>query len=96
MLPSWHGRRFLRHTGHDAAAQGQGLPSDQAEAITEAVRAGVTGGVATKADLAELRGEMSARFAQIESDLLWMKRIGGVIIALLAVPILRDLLSALN
>ena len=45
----------------------RGFTSDQAEAITEAVRAGVTGGVATKADLAELRGEMSARFAQIES-----------------------------
>ncbi|MDE0345908.1 MAG: hypothetical protein OXI66_09025 [Boseongicola sp.] len=74
----------------------RGFTSDQAEAITEAVRAGVTGGVATKADLAELRGEMSARFAQIESELLWMKRIGGVIVLLLAVPILRDLLSTVN
>ena len=63
----------------------KGFSSDQAEAITEAVRAGVTGGVATKADLAEIR-----------NDLLWMKRIGGVIVVLLAVPILRDLLSALN
>ena len=74
----------------------RGFTSDQAEAITEAVRAGVTGGVATKADLEELRGEMSARFAQIESELLWMKRIGGVIVLLLAVPILRDLLSTVN
>ena len=39
---------------------------------------------------------MNARFAQFETDFLWMKRIGGVIVALLAVPILRDLLSALN
>ena len=29
----------------------KGFDSDQAEAITEAVRTGVTGGVATKADL---------------------------------------------
>ena len=63
----------------------KGFSSDQAEAITEAVRAGVTGGVATKADLAEIR-----------NDLLWMKRIGDVIVVLLAVPILRDLLSVLN
>ncbi len=63
----------------------------------------MTGGVATKADLVvlhseivELRGEMNARFARIETDLLWIKRVGGVIVALLAVPILRDLLSVLN
>ncbi|MCY3879410.1 MAG: hypothetical protein OXF74_09560 [Rhodobacteraceae bacterium] len=70
----------------------KGFSSDQAEAITETVRAGVTGGVATKADVAELRGSI----AEIRNDLLWMKRIGGVIVVLLAVPILRDLLSALN
>ena len=50
----------------------KGFSSDQAEAITEAVRAGVTGGVATKVDIAELR-----------TELRWMEAIGGVIIALL-------------
>ncbi|MCY4202359.1 MAG: hypothetical protein OXD38_07050 [Aestuariivita sp.] len=50
----------------------KGFSSDQAEAITETVRAGVTGGVATKVDIAELR-----------TELRWMKAIGGVIIALL-------------
>ncbi len=50
----------------------KGFSSDQAEAITEAVRAGVTGGVATKVDIAELK-----------TELRWMKAIGGVIIALL-------------
>ncbi|MDE0209255.1 MAG: DUF1640 domain-containing protein [Boseongicola sp.] len=81
----------------------RGFDPDQAEAIAEAVRTGVTGGVATKADLAGLRGELHNEIAElrgelsaIRTDLLWMKRIGGVIIALLAVPILRDLLSALN
>ena len=77
----------------------KGFSSDQAEAITEAVRAGVSGGVATKADLAETRGELvglRSELVEIRNDLLWMKRIGGVIVVLLAVPILRDLLSALN
>ena len=50
----------------------KGFTSDQAEAITEAVRTGVTGGVATRADISELR-----------TELRWMKAIGGVIIALL-------------
>ncbi len=44
----------------------------------------------------DLRREMNAWFVRIETDLLWIKRIGGVIVALLAVPILRDLLSVLN
>ena len=62
--------------------------------------------MATKADLAELRrelraemgemrNEMDVRFARLETDLLWVKRIGAVIVALLAVPILQDLLSVL-
>lgn len=45
---------------------------------------------ATNADLAGLE----TRLARIETDLLWVKRIGGVIVALLAVPVLRDLLAA--
>ncbi len=51
-----------------------------------------TGGIATKTDLAGLETCMT----RIEDDLLWIKRIGGVIVALLAVPILRDLLAALG
>ena len=74
----------------------KGFDADQAEAITEAVRTAVTGGVATKADLASLETRIEARLGRIETDLVWIKRIGGVIVALLAVPILRDLLSALN
>ena len=60
------------------------------------MRTAVTGGVATKADLASLETRIEARLGRIETDLVWIKRIGGVIVALLAVPILRDLLSALN
>ena len=75
----------------------------QAEALTGAIGTALTGGVATKADIAdlrsemaELRGEMDARFARVEADLVWIKRIGGVIVALLAVPLLRDLITALS
>ena len=47
----------------------KGFSSDQAEAITEVVRAGVTGGVATKADLAELRGELRGDMAELRGEL---------------------------
>ena len=57
----------------------RGFDADQAEAITEAVRAGVTGGVATKADLAELRGD----FAELRAEQRWMKAIGAGIVAVL-------------
>ena len=49
-----------------------GFHDAQAEAITGAIRAGVTGGVATKADIAE-----------IKADLKWIKAIGGVLVAVL-------------
>lgn len=39
----------------------KGFESDQAEAITEAVRTGVTGGVATKADLSALESRLTWR-----------------------------------
>ena len=39
----------------------KGFEADQAEAITEAVRTGVTGGVATKADLASLESRLTWR-----------------------------------
>ncbi len=45
--------------------------------------------------MGEMRNEMDVRFARLETDLLWVKRIGAVIVALLAVPILQDLLSVL-
>ena len=91
-----------------------GFEERQAAAITTAIKDGVTGGVATKADLAELRGAMAhdlaeldsrletrfsqidTRIARLETDMTWVKRIGAVIVALLAVPIVRDLLSSLN
>lgn len=68
---------------------------DAAEAIAGAIRMG-QGDQATKADLAELEQRLRRETAKIRNDLLWMKRIGGVIVALLAVPVLNDLPEALG
>ena len=57
----------------------KGFDADQAEAITEAVRVGVTGGVATKADVAEVRGEI----AELRTEQRWMKVVGAGIVAAL-------------
>ena len=73
----------------------KGFDADQAEAITEAVRIGVTGGVATKADIAELKAifaelkaifaELKAEFAELRTDLRWIKTIGAGIVGVLVV-----------
>ena len=47
----------------------RGFDSDRAEAITEAVRTGETGGVATKADLAEPRSELRSELAGLKTRL---------------------------
>ncbi len=60
-----------------------GFSSEQAEAITQTVRDGVTGGVATKADIARL-----------ESELKWIKLIGAAVLAVLVLPWLAELVSA--
>ncbi len=56
----------------------RGFDADQAEAITEVVRAGVTGGVATKADLADLRGDLRTEIAEVETRLTWRIVIVGL------------------
>ncbi|MBC6406552.1 MAG: DUF1640 domain-containing protein [Rhodospirillales bacterium] len=80
-----------------------GFTEDQAEALSETLQDGVTGGdlatkadlanLATKAELAEVKTELKTDLAQVKVDLVWIKRIGALAVALLAVPILRDLLS---
>ena len=49
----------------------RGFDSDQAEAITEAVRTGVIGGVATKADLAELELRLRGEITGTETRRTW-------------------------
>jgi len=68
--------------------------------LSETLQDGVTGGgLATKAELAEVKGElkteladlrseMETRFTRLEVDLVWLKRLGALIAALLAVPLL--------
>ena len=85
--------------------EARGFETGQAEAITEAVRAGVTGGVATKADLsgvatelrgkiAELRAELKGEIAELRTELKWIKLIGAAILAVLILPWLAELISA--
>ena len=103
-----------------------GLPQEQAEAVTLAIHAGVTGGVATKADLEALRGDfkalrgdvsrdiealrgdfkaLGARVdaldakidslgARLDTELKWIKSIGGVIVAILILPWLAEFFGA--
>ena len=50
--------------------QESGLDATQAEAVTEAIRAAVTQGVATKADLEKLRADLTWRMVLVVGALL--------------------------
>jgi len=67
-----------------------GLEERQAAAITTAIRDGVTGGVATRADIAGVKADV----AEIRTDLRWMKLIGGAILAVLVLPWLAGPVAA--
>ncbi len=54
-----------------------GFSTEKAEAITNAVHAGITGGVATKADIAGLKTDI----VELRASFLWVKIIGGGMIA---------------
>ncbi len=78
-----------------------GLKQEQAEAITRSIHAGVTGGVATKADLERLetglRSDMEkletglrSEISVIRNDLRWIKLTGGAVLAVLVLPWLAE------
>ncbi len=72
-----------------------GLDERQAEAIAATVRDGISGGVATRADITKLENEMRIGFTKLESDIRWIKLIGGVIVAVLVLPLFAEfILSA--
>ena len=71
-----------------------GLDEKQAEAITATVRDGVTGGVATKADLTKLEGNIAKLEIELKAELKWLKLIGGAILAVLILPWLAKLISS--
>jgi len=68
-----------------------GLPQEQAEAVTLAIHAGVTGGVATKADVEALRGDVRRLDTRIDaqSDRIVLRL--GVVIAATAAALLAAL-----
>ncbi len=70
-----------------------GLAERQADAITAIVRDGVSGGVATREDLAELQAGMKADIAKLDTELKWIKLIGGGILAVLVLPWLAEAIS---
>lgn len=51
------------------ALEEAGMDTPQAEAVTETVRTAVVEGVATKADIADLRTEVKADIADLRTDL---------------------------
>lgn len=71
-----------------------GIEERQAAAITTAIKDGVTGGVATKADIAMLKTDLARLEAKVETELKWIKLIGGAILAVLVLPWLAELISA--
>ena len=66
-----------------------GIDERQAAAITTAIKDGVTGGVATKADIHEVKADI----AELKTDLKWMKLIGAAVLAVLVLPWLAELIS---
>ena len=66
--------------------EARGFDAGQVEAITEAVRAGVTGGVATRNDLSRLE-------VRITTERRWIRLIGAAILAVLILPWPAELIS---
>ena len=64
------------------AMEQAGLEAVQAEAITDTIRSALSGAVATKSDIAELRSELRADMASLETRMT--RTLYGVAAALLA------------
>lgn len=59
----------------------KGFEADQAEAITDAIHTGVTGGVATKADMANILTELTKMETRVTSRIVIVSAaIGGIVI----------------
>ncbi len=71
-----------------------GIEERQAEAITTAIKDGVTGGVATKADIAMLKTDITRLETELKTELRWIKLIGGAVLAVLVLPWLAQLILA--
>ncbi|MYG26988.1 MAG: hypothetical protein F4213_13355 [Boseongicola sp. SB0677_bin_26] len=74
-----------------------GIEERQAEAITTAIKDGVTGGVATKADIGAIKAdivEIRTDITVLRNEFKWIKLIGGAILAVLVLPWLAELITA--
>lgn len=71
-----------------------GIEERQAEAITTAIKDGVTGGVATKADIGAVKADLARLDSELKTELKWIKLIGGAILAVLVLPWLAELIAA--
>ena len=71
-----------------------GIEERQAAAITTAIKDGVTGGVATKTDIAALKTDIARLETELKTELKWIKLIGGAVLAVLVLPWLADLIRA--
>ncbi len=71
-----------------------GIEERQAAAITTAIKDGVTGGVATKADIVMLKTDITRLETELKTELRWIKLIGGAVLAVLVLPWLAQLILA--
>ncbi len=73
-----------------------GIEERQAEAITNAIKGAVTGGVATKTGIHDVKAEIhevNADIARIKIDLKWMKLIGAFVLAVIVLQRLAELVA---
>lgn len=70
-----------------------GLDERQAEAITSTLRDGITGGVATKADISDVKADIFRVETELKTELRWIKLIGGAVLAVLVLPWLAEIIS---
>ena len=86
-----------------------GFDDGQAEAVSDTVHNAITGGVATKADITELRNEMNSKITEVRielkddigkvreevAELRGRMNIGiALLVAAIVIPFIRDLAAA--
>ena len=73
-----------------------GIEERQAQAIANAIKGAVTGGVATKTGIHDAKAEIhevNADIARIKIDLKWMKLIGAFVLAVIVLQRLAELVA---
>ncbi|MXX88015.1 MAG: hypothetical protein F4213_18675 [Boseongicola sp. SB0677_bin_26] len=79
--------------------QESGIEERQAEAITAAIRDGVTGVAETRADMGSVSTHtagITSEFARIVTDLKWIKLIAGAVLVVLVLQRLAELAAAMH